>query len=62
LVAFANQGIGIVFGSWVAGEVVLANTFADGGHNWTAIWLVPGVVGVLSALAFWWFFPKTAQL
>lgn len=62
LVAFANQGIGIIFGSWVAGEVVLANTLAGGGHDWTAIWLVPGVVGILSALAFWWFFPKTAQL
>lgn len=62
LVAFANQGIGIVFGSWVAGEVVLANTLASGDHSWTTIWLVPGTVGVLSALAFWWFFPKAARL
>jgi nucleoside transporter len=62
LVAFANQGIGIVFGSWVAGEVVLANTFAGGGHDWSIIWLVPGAVGVLAALAFWWFFPKAARL
>jgi len=62
LVAFANQGIGIIFGSWVAGEVVLANTLGNGDHNWTAIWLVPGVVGILSALAFLWFFPKAARL
>lgn len=62
LVAFANQGIGIIFGSWVAGEVVLANTFADGSHNWSVIWLVPGVVGVVAALAFWWLFPKAVRL
>ena len=62
LVAFTNQGVGIFLGSWIAGEVVLANTLPGGGHNWWLIWLAPGVVGVLSALGFWLFFPKQNQL
>jgi len=62
LVSFANQGVGIFVGSWVAGEVVLANTLADGSHDWSVIWLVPGVVGVLAAFGFWMFFPKAARL
>lgn len=62
LIAFANQGVGIFVGSWIAGEVVLANTLPGGGHDWSVIWLVPGVVGVLSALGFWLFFPKAGTL
>lgn len=62
LVSFANQGIGIFLGSWIAGEVVLANTLPGGGHDWTSIWLVPGTIGVVAALAFWWFFPRTGKL
>ncbi|TXF88830.1 MFS transporter [Neolewinella aurantiaca] len=62
LVSFANQGVGVFIGSWVAGEVVLANTLSAGGHDWSVIWLVPGVVGVLSAFGFWMFFPKASKL
>lgn len=62
LVSFANQGIGIFVGSWLAGEVVLAQTLPGGGHDWSAIWLVPGVVGVATALGFWALFPRRAAL
>lgn len=62
LVSFANQGIGIFIGSWIAGEVVLANTLPGGGHDWSVIWLVPGVVGVLAAVGFWVGFPKGNRL
>lgn len=62
LVSFANQGIGIFIGSWIAGEVVLANTLPSGGHDWSVIWLVPGVVGVLAAVGFWVFFPRASKL
>lgn len=62
LVSFANQGVGIFIGSWIAGEVVLANTLPGGGHDWSVIWLVPGVVGVLAAIGFWVFFPKNSKL
>lgn len=62
LIVFASQGLGVFVGSWIAGEVVLANTLIDGSHAWSQIWLVPGCVGVLSALAFWFFFPKAGKL
>lgn len=62
LVSFANQGIGIFIGSWVAGEVVSANTLANGHHDWSAIWLIPGVVGVVAAVVFLVGFPKTAAV
>lgn len=62
LVSFANQGLGVFIGSWIAGEVVLANTLPGGGHDWSAIWLVPGVVGILAAVGFWMLFPKASKL
>lgn len=62
LVSFANQGFGIFVGSWVAGEVVLAGSLPAGGHDWAAIWLVPGVTGVVGALLFWWFFPRAGAI
>jgi nucleoside transporter len=62
LVSFANQGLGIFIGSWLAGEVVLANALPGGGHDWSVIWLVPGAVGLLAAVGFWLFFPKAQQL
>lgn len=62
LVAFTNQGLGIFLGSWVAGEIVLANVLPEGGYDWLTIWIVPGVVGVLAAIGFWVFFPKRNQL
>ncbi|MEL7159789.1 MAG: MFS transporter [Bacteroidota bacterium] len=62
LISFANQGLGIFVGSWIAGEVVTANAGAGGGHDWWLIWLVPGVVGVLGAIYFWVFFPKRGAL
>jgi len=62
LISFANQGIGIFIGSWIAGEVVLANTLTDGTHDWGTIWLVPGVVGVLAAVGVWAFFPRAGRL
>lgn len=62
LVSFANQGIGIFVGSWLAGEIVQANALADSGHNWFSIWLVPAGVGILGAVLFWLFFPRAGTL
>ncbi|NJC27618.1 MFS transporter [Neolewinella antarctica] len=62
LITFANQGFGIIVGSWLAGEVVNAYELPGGGHAWEIIWLVPGVVGLITALGFWWFFPRAGRL
>ena len=66
LVSFANQGVGMILGSWLAGEVVNAYVVEqiDGdfnvhfSHAWATIWWVPGVVGMATALLFWWRFPR----
>ena len=62
LISFTNQGVGIFLGSLLAGEVVSAATLPNGGHDWSAVWLVPGVFGVLTALWFWWRFPRAGRL
>ena len=66
LISFANQGVGMIAGSWLAGEVVsyyhIPPVSVDVEvfyvHDWQSIWLIPGVVGVLVALLFWWRFPR----
>lgn len=62
LISFANLGIGAFFGSWLIGAVVNAYALPDGAHVWERIWLVPGVVGVVAALGFWFFFPRQDRL
>jgi nucleoside transporter len=62
LVSFANLGLGVFIGSWVAGEVVTANLGAGGLHDWWAIWSVPAWVGVVAAALFIIAFPKEEKL
>ncbi len=62
LISFASQGLGVFIGSWIAGEVVLANTLPDGLHAWETIWLIPAVIGVGAAGWFWVAFPKAGKL
>ena len=58
LVSFANLGLGAFLGSWIAGEVVSDNLLPGGGHDWWAIWIVPGTVGVVAAVFFLLAFPR----
>ena len=58
IVVFVELGLGAFLGSWLAGAVVEANVLGGGGHNWWAIWLVPGLVGTGTAALFWWLFPR----
>lgn len=70
LITMANQGVGVILGSWIAGEVVNANLVETFGqdyvvrffHDWATIWLVPGSIGIVTALIFWAFFPRTGKL
>ena len=62
LVSFADLGIGVFLGSWIAGEVVSANTLPSGQHDWWSIWLVPGCVGVAAAVFFYLAFPRHGKL
>jgi nucleoside transporter len=52
LIAMVTYGAGMVIGNEIAGRV--AGTFAleDGSHNWTNIWLVPGVMGLVVVILF----------
>ncbi|MBB4079489.1 nucleoside transporter [Lewinella aquimaris] len=62
LVSFADLGIGVFLGSWIAGEVVSSNVLPDGTHDWWSIWLVPACVGVGAAVFFWVAFPREGRL
>ena len=62
LVSFADLGVGVFLGSWIAGEVVSANTLPSGQHDWWSIWLVPACVGVVAAVFFYLAFPRHGKL
>ncbi len=53
--AFVTLGVGNFIGSWTSGRIVDANV-VGGGHDWTAIWLIPAagaaVILVVFALLF----------
>jgi nucleoside transporter len=55
-----TQGIGIVVGSNIAGVVYGMHTAGDV-HDWRAIWMVPAVVAIVSAVLFAFFFRERAD-
>jgi len=51
LIAFVTLGVGMFIGSWASGKTV--DAFAvSGGHDWTAIWLVPAAGAAVVLLLF----------
>ena len=48
-VTLITLGVGVLLGSVVAGMVVTLFTENNDGHQWTWIWLVPTIVGLLAA-------------
>ena len=54
-----TQGIGIVFGSNIAGAVYGMHTSGEA-HDWRAIWIVPAIVALVSAVLFAMFFRERA--
>ncbi len=50
--SFLIMGVMALIGSYIAGETVYLNTNADGSHHWQAIWIIPTVIGVISAFFF----------
>ena len=56
LITLATYGLGMLIGFWLAGKIYNNYAFAEGGHNWQMIWLIPAgialVVLLLYALGF----------
>ena len=62
-IAFLTLGLGAFVGSYIAGGTVSLFALADGSHDWRSIWWLPGAVGVVVALGFWyWFRPGRGAL
>ena len=55
-VAQITLGFGALIGAFIAGHTVSTYTIDGGGHIWTNIWLVPGVIGIIVTLFFVLFF------
>lgn len=55
-VSFLTLGVGVLVGSYIAGETVALHTLPDGSHQWSAIWLYPTVIGLVVAFWFVWKF------
>ena len=51
-------GFGVFIGSYIAGETVSFHTLGNGLHDWSAIWLLPALIGVGVAGGFWALFGK----
>jgi len=59
LITFATYGIGMFIGSFVSGGVTenfLVNTSGILSYQWQSIWLVPGIIALVVALTFMFFF------
>ncbi len=56
-----TMGIMSIIGAAIAGEFVQANVFADGTHDWNAIWMFPAVFGVCVAILFYIFFKDKSK-
>ncbi len=58
-ISLLTLGLGAFIGSYIAGETVSQFTLPQGTHYWMAIWLIPGLFGVMVAAGFLLFFrPK----
>ncbi len=44
LIAFATYGVGKYLGTFIAGNVVSANTIGENSYNWLNIWLIPFII------------------
>jgi MFS family permease len=51
LITFLTYGAGMFVGSWLSGAVV-EHYSVSGGHDWRAIWLVPGAMSAGILLLF----------
>lgn len=60
VVTFASFGLGNFLGATLAGDVVSRFSLADGGHDWSSIFIFPAIIGCVVAVVFWRFFPKAA--
>ncbi|HLR36850.1 MAG TPA: nucleoside permease [Chitinophagaceae bacterium] len=52
LITIGTYGIGLLIGSLLAGVAAEQFQFADGTHNWKAIWLMPAALAVLVFILF----------
>lgn len=52
LIVFATNGVGMLLGSLLAGQIAHLFLLPHGGHRWAAIFMVPIVLTVLAAIAF----------
>jgi nucleoside transporter len=52
LIVFATNGVGMLIGSLLAGQIAHLFLKAGGGHSWASIFMIPIIVTVLAAIAF----------
>ena len=52
LIVFATNGVGMLIGSLLAGQIAKYFLLPDGGHAWPKIFMVPIVITIIGAIAF----------
>jgi len=52
LIVFATNGVGMLLGSLLAGQVFDWFTTGDGGHDWAKVFLVPIAITIVAGIAF----------
>lgn len=51
-ITLATYGVGMLIGTILSGKIVDQHTLANGGHDWKAIWVIPGGIAVVVLVLF----------
>lgn len=62
LITLLTYGFGMLIGSWTSGWYVNKYTFADGTHNWAAIWWLPAIMAIVVAIFFLFLFKEEENI
>lgn len=57
--SFLTMGLMAFIATYIAGETVSFNTFADGSHDWAAIWTLPFYCGIATSVFFLAYFRRS---
>jgi nucleoside transporter len=58
MITLATYGLGMLVGSWVAGQIVGQYTLGENQHDWTGIWLIPAGFALFILVLFTLFFTE----
>ena len=56
LITLATYGLGMLIGFWIAGKIANKYVLAEGGHDWSQVWVFPAIFAAVVLIIFLLFF------